>query len=299
MASGPEANQPKMAKEPIPVRLLVGGKYGIVVGRHTNEALQAQLEELVLPHRHDHYTCFLLEQGQVRFNVDFQTLEGGSQPCLLVSVPGQVHELKHATEATGWFMAFEARFVDAHARMAIEQSFASVALLLLNKEDLKWFVQMFELIEATVNTTVTPFWQQLVQTLVNAFFLKAVAVFQLQEEARIQSYSSRSIEIAKQYQQLVRAHFTGLKKPADYAARMSITVSYLNDTVKAVTGFSATRLIQEEIFREAQRLLFYTSKNVQEIAFELGYEDFKYFIRLFRKTVGTSPSSFRKNNPRS
>ena len=34
---------------------------------------------------------------------------------------------------------------------------------------------------------------------------------------------------------------------------------------------------------------------IKEIAYSLGYEDDKYFIRLFGKTTGTSPASFRKN----
>jgi len=87
-----------------------------------------------------------------------------------------------------------------------------------------------------------------------------------------------------------------LKKPADYASMMNITVSYLNDTLKQVSGFSSTWHIQNEIFTEAQRLLFYTDKSVKEIAFELGYEDEKYFIRLFGKKIGSSPACFRKTH---
>jgi len=285
-----------MAEEQIAVRQIEAGKYGITIGRQTEETLLVYKDELLMPHRHDHYTCFLLEHGEVSFNVDFQQLDISSQPCMLVSFPGQVHELKYSKNAAGWFIAFEARFVDQHARITIEQSFANVALLLLNEVDLRWFLHIFQLIEDTQQTTDTGLHQQLIQTLVNAFFLKSVAVFQLQEDERIREYSSRSIEIAKRFQQLAKDHFLLLKKPADYAAKMNITVSYLNDTVKSVTGFSATGLIHQEIFREAQRLLFYTSKSVQEIAFELGYEDYKYFIRLFSKTIGSSPTTFRKNN---
>lgn len=288
-----------MAKEQIQVRNLEGGKYGVVVRQQSDEVFTDNQDIFMMPHRHDHYTCFLLERGEVNFSVDFQELSVRSTPCLFVSFPGQVHELKHISNATGWFVAFEARLVDQHARISIEQSFARVALLSLTNDELVWFTQICKLIKSTTNAPVMALQQQLAETLVNAFFLKAAALFESQEDERIRTYSSRSIEIARQFQVLVKMHFMSLKKPADYAAKMNLTVSYLNDTIKAVTGFTSTALIKQEVFREAQRLLFYTPKTVQEIAFELGYEDYKYFIRLFSKTVGTSPSAFRKcsHNP--
>lgn len=290
-----------MAKEQIQVRNMAGGKYGITIEQYSDEVLMSDQETLMMPHRHDHYTCFLLEHGEVSFNVDFQELAVRRQPCIFVSFPGQVHELKHIRNATGWFIAFEAHLVDQHARIVIEQSFARVALLSLNDNELKWFKQICALIKSTTCAPIMAIQQQLAETLINAFFLKAVVLFESQEDERIRAYSSRSIEIARQFQILVREQFMSLKKPADYAIKMNMTVSYLNDTVKSVTGFTSTLLIRQEVFREAQRLLFYTPKTVQEIAFELGYDDYKYFIRLFGKTLGISPSAFRKrsHNPNS
>ena len=53
-------------------------------------------------------------------------------------------------------------------------------------------------------------------------------------------------------------------------------------------------MIQQEIIGEAQRLLFYTSKSIKEIAVELGYLDHKYFIRQFGNVTRTTPAKFRK-----
>ncbi|MBC8644381.1 helix-turn-helix transcriptional regulator [Flavobacterium lindanitolerans] len=55
-------------------------------------------------------------------------------------------------------------------------------------------------------------------------------------------------------------------------------------------------LIQKEILREAQRMLYYTDHSVKEISDLLGYEDEKYFMRLFRKKTGFSPTEYRKHN---
>ena len=286
-----------MVKEDIELRHLDEGLFGVQITRITIKTeVDFRNEKVAGPHRHDHYLCFFMESGYLNGNIDFQNLEVQT-PSLLLALPGQVHEFNSAKEISGWVMAFDVRFVDKNARMAIEQSFAKLVLIHLDDIETKWFTNIFQLIYAVVNEkNPTTFHRQLVQTLINAFFYKTAIIFQLQEDERIQEYSSRSIEIAKKFHQLVKENFVILKKPGEYASKLNVTVSYLNDTVKSVTGFSSTWFIHHEIFREAQRLLFYTDKSVKEIAFQLGYEDYKYFIRLFSKTVGTSPSNFRKNN---
>ncbi|KAA9357508.1 helix-turn-helix domain-containing protein [Larkinella humicola] len=251
-------------------------------------------EKVRIPHRHDHYCFFFMESGCLNFSVDFQNID--IQPSsLLITRPGQIHELGFAKDPAGWLLAFDAHFIDEKARSVIDQSFVKVILLQLDEAEKTEVCTLFNLIYSTeCEKSPANFHQRLLQTLINALFYKIVLIFQAQEDKRIQSYSSRSMEITRRFHQLVKAHFLLLKKTADYASKLNITVSYLNDTVKAVTGFSSTYLIQLEIFREAQRFLVYTTNSVKEIAFQLGYDDEKYFIRLFSKTIGTSPASFRK-----
>ncbi|GAB3894816.1 hypothetical protein GCM10028803_10370 [Larkinella knui] len=286
-----------MAKETIQLLQLEESRYGVGIFSLSDPALlDYRSAEIAFPHRHDHYCCFFIETGHLNFTIDFQNLEIPPS-SLLVSCPGQVHQLGYANKVTGWGLAFDARFIDQNARLVIEQSFAKAALLSLDFSEKEWFTTLFQLIYAAVEEKKpTQFQSQLIHTLINAFFYKTVTLYQSQEDERIQAYSLRRVEIAKTFSQLVKDHFLQLKKPADYASKMNITVSYLNDTVKSVTGFPATYFIQHEIFREAQRLLFYTGKSVKEIAFQLGYEDYKYFIRLFGKTVGASPANFRKTS---
>lgn len=268
--------------------------YGAAIFRIPDDIPREHLPDPTKPHRHDHYMCFFVENGSMNFHLDFKNIDIRAS-SLLLSCPGQVHQVGHPSALRGWMLAFEARFIDEHARSIIEQSFAKIALLQLDDAQKYWFSNIFQSIASVIDEQKPgSFHQQLIHTLINALFYKAVSIFQVQEDERVQEYSTRSIEIAKTFRQLVKSHFHTHKKPADYASKMNMTVSYLNDTVKSVTGFPSTWFIHQEIFQEAQRQLFYTGKSVKEIAFGLGYEDYRYFIRLFTKTVGTSPASFRK-----
>ena len=93
---------------------------------------------------------------------------------------------------------------------------------------------------------------------------------------------------------MLRRNFKSMKRPSEFAANMNIMVSYLNDTVRSVTGFPVTYYIQQELMREAQRLLYHSDLAIKEIADTLGFDDAQYFNRLFSKVIGVPPGAFRK-----
>ncbi|WP_341906969.1 AraC family transcriptional regulator [Fluviicola taffensis] len=285
-----------MDNEQIQLVQLPAKTRGIEIFRMTEEMIPFLEKEIVSsPHRHDHYTCFFVEGGTIDHNIDFidVRVEG---PSLLVSYPGQMHQVKGMNGFEGWILAFDPKFIHETASASIQESFSDIILIQFNPEQLRWFSSLFELIRSEVEEGDSSIKNPIIGHLVNGFFSKTASLFQLQEKELILEYSSRSIEIVKIFRRLVREQFIALKKPSDYSEQMNISVSYLNDTIKSITGFSATNFIQQEVFREAQRLLCFTNKSIKEIAFQLGYEDYKYFIRLFSKSVGVSPSNFRKQN---
>ncbi len=288
-----------MINEQIPLVQLPGKTRGIEIFQMTDELISVVEEQNALvPHRHDHYMCFFVEEGTIYFGIDFQEVKIVA-PALLISYPGQMHHHLHAIESTkaeGWILAFDPKFIEKNASASIEESFSNEIMILFDQEQKHWFSALFELINAEVKQGDSSANNTIIGHLINGFFAKTTALFQLQEKERVLEYSSRSVEIVKTFKRLVREQFIRSKKPSEYADIMNISTSYLNDTVKSITGFSATNFIQQEVFREAQRLLCYTNKSIKEIAFQLGYDDYKYFIRLFSKYVNISPTNFRKQN---
>jgi two-component system, response regulator YesN len=47
---------------------------------------------------------------------------------------------------------------------------------------------------------------------------------------------------------------------------------------------------------KAKLLLLDRALTMEEIASRIGFEDAKYFARVFKKEVGASPSEFRRRN---
>ena len=60
----------------------------------------------------------------------------------------------------------------------------------------------------------------------------------------------------------------------------------------------ASDYIRELKISEAKKLLITTEKSVSSVACEVGYDDDNYFIRIFKKMTGFTPSKFRKLNLR-
>ncbi|WP_186774346.1 helix-turn-helix domain-containing protein [Chitinophaga pinensis] len=115
------------------------------------------------------------------------------------------------------------------------------------------------------------------------------------KEKNNNSHSSiRAIDIGRQFVSLLIQHFRTIKSPAAYADMLHITTDYLNEAVKAATGKSVSHWIRETVVTEAKRQLFHTALNIDEIAWQLGYEDYRYFTRIFKKETGVSPQQFRE-----
>lgn len=88
-------------------------------------------------------------------------------------------------------------------------------------------------------------------------------------------------------------HISDIKGPAEYARMLNVSVGYLNEAIKVATGQSVGTMIGRYVTILAKRELCYTAKMAKEIAYGLGYEDYNYFSRLFRRYAGMSPRAFR------
>lgn len=78
------------------------------------------------------------------------------------------------------------------------------------------------------------------------------------------------------------------------AAEAGMSPRNLHRRFKAVTGAAPRAYLQSVRIEAAKRLLERTRKGVEEIGYEVGYGDSRFFRRLFRKQVGTGPASYRK-----
>jgi AraC-like DNA-binding protein len=288
-------NQRLMIKEEIHLFELAAARYGLVISPMLASLIPVENAESAFDaHRHDSYGLFLLRSGEMTLLVEEQVVNMQGSSLLLVQ-PGQVHQCVHLKEISGWILFFDGKNLDTKTRSVTEQSIQKIALFELSNSELLFADHLLLLIhEASEANMPGPFQTQMLHALINALFYQAANMHVLRISFT-ENPASRPAQIVQQFKDLIKLHFKSLKRPQAYADLMHLSVSHLNDTVKAFTGYSATHLLQQEVIGDARKQLRYTTKTIKEIAFNLGFADDKYFIRLFSKVVGQSPSAFRKN----
>ena len=82
----------------------------------------------------------------------------------------------------------------------------------------------------------------------------------------------------------------------DLARLVSINVDYLSTVFGKKTGLTPIAYLQNIRIEQAKRLLLHSKLNVEEIAYQTGFSDNAYFIKVFKRVVGQTPSSFRREN---
>ncbi|MDL2301081.1 AraC family transcriptional regulator [Lachnospiraceae bacterium OttesenSCG-928-D06] len=81
--------------------------------------------------------------------------------------------------------------------------------------------------------------------------------------------------------------------PSSIARQLNIPPAYLSKQFKAATGMSVTQYIQTRRMQKASELLRSSSSTIQDISSYVGYQDNNYFIKVFKRHHGTTPSEYR------
>ncbi len=82
----------------------------------------------------------------------------------------------------------------------------------------------------------------------------------------------------------------------EIASRMNITPEYLGSLFYKETGVNFSVYIKEFRIKKAKELLIGTEFKIYEIAEKVGYQDPKYFSRVFKEVTGMTPGEYQKTN---
>lgn len=80
------------------------------------------------------------------------------------------------------------------------------------------------------------------------------------------------------------------------AEQFKISPSYLCNILRKETGETFIKLLTKARLRQAKRLLKNPTMRICEISEAVGYSDYIYFYKLFKKSEGCAPRSFRNQN---
>jgi len=105
---------------------------------------------------------------------------------------------------------------------------------------------------------------------------------------------TRNEEITGRFMHLVDANCEQHHDLDWYAGEMCLSTRYVANTVKETLGMTASACIEQALMQRAKTLLYTTTKSIQEIADELGFQNQSHFGTFFKRHEGVSPAAFRK-----
>lgn len=282
---------PKNTKS-IPVNNF-GGEYdsGIFIERLFIKDL-ILLEEYEQSHRHDRHSFFLLETGYVTIEIDFEKYKIIAPSVIYVN-PNQVHRTVDFENVTVCSLGINNENLNPEYLKLLE-NITPAKPLVLDPETFSIISESAALCEKFSERKNDKLYHSVFKDSCNA--LVALIVSQYLEESQPTGKLSRFETTTKSFREKLEHNYITIKQPAEYAQKLNISTSYLNECVKNATGHSVSYHIQQRIILEAKRLLFYSDKAVKEIATELGYDDYPYFSRLFTKVTGMTALAFRTKN---
>jgi len=237
-----------------------------------------------------------------RKSIDFQD---GSLICI---APNQLiemdTEIEERPDKMGWGLFFHTDLIRATALNEKIKSYSffhyevSEALHLSEKEKTILF-DCIQTIQGELQENIDGYSQEIIVSTIEVLLGYCSRFYGRQMITRGQSNQSVLAQVQKvlnDYYSDEKRRENGLPTVKYVAESIHFSPSYLSDLLKKETGKNAQEQIHIFILEEAKNSLLNSEKNINEIAYELGFEYPQYFVKLFKQKTGKTPSAYRSVN---
>ena len=249
------------------------------------------------PHKHNFYLTVLFTHGSGIHEIDF--IKYDIQPGTLFFLnPGQMHHWELSEDIQGFIFFHTQSFYDLHYvknRVHNFPFFYSVQnspVLYLEERQNDYISKLFQQIY-TENQSDSLFRNPKIISLMDLIYIESTRLYIEKNDAEVIVQNTYSTTFQK-LENLIEEHYKTEKSPSRYADWLNISAKHLNRITQNMIGKTTTDMILERVFLEAKRELISRQYHFNEIATDLGYEDYGYFSRLFKKKCGETPTEFIK-----
>lgn len=254
-------------------------------------------DALIKPHRTNFYHILWIQKGKNKHTIDFNTMELQSNSLLFVNKNiVQVFDKKSKLQGKAIFFtdAFFCKSEKDNHYLISNPLFNnpnSIAQIKLDDDFKSLLTMLFQLLEIELQKEKDDYQSDILKKHLHTILLLSEREYQKQflSDFKINTDNDLVLQFKRNIENLFRTQ----KKVSDYSGQMGVSEKRLNQATTNVLGKSPKEIINDRIILEAKRLLVYTSSNIKEISYFLGFEEPTNFIKFFKKHNNSTPIAFR------
>ncbi|RUT69327.1 helix-turn-helix domain-containing protein [Flavobacterium cupreum] len=245
------------------------------------------------PHRHDSYLMVFFTNGSGIHEIDFDRFEI-KKGSLFVLQPGQMHHWNLSDDIEGFVIIFSQELYNLYfgQKKINDYNFYNSILnrpeVFFETDEFSKILPYFDLLTQE-NSQENKYQLDKMLNLLDCIHIEIARKYNETYSHQTHSYN---IKISA-FEILLEQHFKIQKLPSFYAEQLHITLKHLNRICNEILQKTATEVIMDRVILEIKRMLTDKQLAVNEIAYAVGYEDYSYFSRVFKKQTGMSPTEFR------
>lgn len=247
------------------------------------------------------YSIFWFYSGEGTHIVDFDEYEIGQGTVFFLS-PKRVRSYPNLSNVEGIAMCFPEDFllkIDNELQGRIKtkmfypaNGFAHCKISEAAKEKMKPIVKLMQ------EASALQYEDKSLQASYFASLLSLLLIDMIRlgewGDSSFSNVSSDFFQVYAKFVQMVEDNYIERHTVKDYIEKLGVSQTTLNQYTLQYAKTTPLKIINDRIILEAKRMLRFSTIRVKQIAFNLGFKDDSYFVKLFERNVGMSPIKFRQ-----
>ncbi len=130
-----------------------------------------------------------------------------------------------------------------------------------------------------------------IRAMLLTYYSKLFTILETNKEINYKK-DTRQENLFHDFLHLLDENYTHERSVNYYAQKLHISPKYLSATTTAITGTSASRIIDDYVSLQIKQLLYTNTKSVKDISEELNFQSQSFFGRYFKRITGMSPREY-------
>jgi len=264
-----------------------------------NDYLTKNKGHIEKPHIHSFYQIIWFTKGNGKHFVDFNEFVASTNKIFFIS-KNQIHYFDNYSSYEGVIIHFNESFlmdnendIDIFLKYNIFNDFESDPVFTIPTVAIENFTLLVSNLKKEISTPDKFAHKDFLKHLLKLFLISIQRLGKRNNYKNPSFNNQKNITLLK-FRQALELNFKNIHTVKEYAYLLNISTKTLTNHITEIALKTPLEIINDRIILEAKRLLSHSSLNINEIGFQLGYEDPSYFVKFFKRQTKKSPSDFRK-----